>query len=178
MKGKASFTAAELDELRRLLREKATADRDRQKTLRQRMRDMEFYISDFSGDQQGFTAFDLDVLIRRGTVTVVGTPTSSATVRTAPPVTTRPRGAAPAVPTLAEDHGHRVTVDWMGHRVETLADLMRPGLRAVCVGINPSPVSVAAGHYYQARLGQAFFRDSGRPVCSPLARRGGGRHRL
>jgi len=26
------------------------------------------------------------------------------------------------------------------------------------VGINPSPVSVAAGHYYQGQLGQRFFK--------------------
>lgn len=45
----------------------------------------------------------------------------------------------------------------MGVEVETLEDLLRPGLRAVCVGINPSPVSVAAGHYYQGRAGQRFF---------------------
>ena len=40
---------------------------------------------------------------------------------------------------------HRVTMDWLGEQVETLADLLRPGLRAISVGINPSPVSVAAG---------------------------------
>lgn len=40
----------------------------------------------------------------------------------------------------------------------TLKDLLRPGLRAVVVGINPSPLSVAAGHYYQGRAGQQFFR--------------------
>jgi TDG/mug DNA glycosylase family protein len=45
----------------------------------------------------------------------------------------------------------------MGEPVETLEDLLRPGLRAVCVGINPSRVSVAAGHYYQGRAGQRFF---------------------
>ncbi len=45
----------------------------------------------------------------------------------------------------------------MGDRVQTLEDLLRPGLRAVCVGINPSPVSVEAGHYYQGILGQRFF---------------------
>jgi TDG/mug DNA glycosylase family protein len=45
----------------------------------------------------------------------------------------------------------------MGERVETLADLLRPGLRAVCVGINPSLVSVKAGHYYQGRSGQRFL---------------------
>jgi double-stranded uracil-DNA glycosylase len=52
----------------------------------------------------------------------------------------------------------------MGEQVETLEDLLRPRLRAVCVGINPSPVSVAAGHYYQGRSGQRFFarlRDAG-----------------
>lgn len=52
---------------------------------------------------------------------------------------------------------HRVIEEWMGEQVETLEDLLRPGLRAVCVGINPSPVSVAAGHYYQGRSGQRFF---------------------
>lgn len=45
----------------------------------------------------------------------------------------------------------------MGERVETLEDLLQPGLRAVCVGINPSPVSVEAGHYYQGTLGQRFY---------------------
>jgi TDG/mug DNA glycosylase family protein len=52
---------------------------------------------------------------------------------------------------------HRVVQEWRGVEVETLEDLLRPGLRAVCVGINPAPVSVAAGHYYQGKLGQAFF---------------------
>jgi TDG/mug DNA glycosylase family protein len=56
------------------------------------------------------------------------------------------------------DHGHRVLEDWRGEEVETLADLLRPGLVAICIGINPSPVSVAAGHYYQGRLGQLFVR--------------------
>jgi TDG/mug DNA glycosylase family protein len=45
----------------------------------------------------------------------------------------------------------------MGEEVETLGNLLRPGLRAICVGINPTPTSVAAGHYYQGRLGRAFY---------------------
>ena len=53
---------------------------------------------------------------------------------------------------------HRIEVDWMGEQVETLADLLRPGLRAICVGINPSPVSVAAGHYYQGQIGRRFWQ--------------------
>jgi len=52
---------------------------------------------------------------------------------------------------------HRVREEWMGEQVTTLEDLLRPSLRAVCVGINPSLVSVEAGHYYQGRLGQGFF---------------------
>jgi hypothetical protein len=59
--------------------------------------------------------------------------------------------------TLSKDLGHRVT-EPMGKETFTLADLLRPGLRAVVVGINPSPISVAAGHYYQGRLGQRFFK--------------------
>src|SRR5438132_6240762 len=58
----------------------------------------------------------------------------------------------------------------MGERVETLEDLLRPGLRAVCIGINPSPKSVAVGHYYQGRLGRRFFtrlREAGVvPTCA------------
>ncbi len=53
---------------------------------------------------------------------------------------------------------HRRTETWLGERIETLEDLLRPNLRAVVIGINPSSVSVAAGHYYQGRLGQLLFR--------------------
>jgi double-stranded uracil-DNA glycosylase len=53
--------------------------------------------------------------------------------------------------------GHRVTVEWVGERIETLADLFPVEPRAVCVGINPAPRSVEAGHYYQGRQGQRFF---------------------
>ena len=52
----------------------------------------------------------------------------------------------------------------MGEDIETLEDLLRPGLRTVCVGINPAPGSVEAGHYYQGTLGQRFLvrlRDAG-----------------
>jgi G:T/U-mismatch repair DNA glycosylase len=45
-----------------------------------------------------------------------------------------------------------------GRRVTTLAELLRPGLRAVVVGINPSPVSVKVGHYYQGRYGKVLWK--------------------
>jgi TDG/mug DNA glycosylase family protein len=57
--------------------------------------------------------------------------------------------------------GHSVQVTWRGKRVDTLADLLRPGLLAVVVGINPAPVSVAAGHYWQGRLGTKLWKRLG-----------------
>jgi TDG/mug DNA glycosylase family protein len=57
---------------------------------------------------------------------------------------------------MDEPH-HRVVEKWMGQQVETLEDLLRPALHAVCVGINPAPGSVRAGHYHQGNLGQKFF---------------------
>jgi len=45
-----------------------------------------------------------------------------------------------------------------GQAVETLQELLRPGLRIVVIGINPSPPSVRAGHFYQGRLGKLFWK--------------------
>jgi TDG/mug DNA glycosylase family protein len=42
--------------------------------------------------------------------------------------------------------------------VETLADLPPLKDRLVFVGLNPSPVSVAAGHYHQGQLGRTFWK--------------------
>ena len=53
---------------------------------------------------------------------------------------------------------HRVTIDVDGVPVETLADLPPLRDRLLFVGLNPSPVSVAAGHYHQGRLGRSFWR--------------------
>jgi TDG/mug DNA glycosylase family protein len=55
--------------------------------------------------------------------------------------------------------GPHVTTTLVGGRpVDTLADLppLRDGL--LFVGLNPSPVSVEAGHYHQGRLGRTFWR--------------------
>lgn len=52
-----------------------------------------------------------------------------------------------------ELHGHQEYIEWQGSRVLTLAPLWPQPLRAVVVGINPAPGSVAVGHYYQGRMG-------------------------
>jgi TDG/mug DNA glycosylase family protein len=53
---------------------------------------------------------------------------------------------------------HRITLVIDGLPVETLADLPPEPGHLLFVGLNPSPVSVAAGHYHRGRLGQAFWR--------------------
>jgi len=52
---------------------------------------------------------------------------------------------------------HRTTIIVDGLPVETLADLPPLRNRLLFVGLNPSPVSVAAGHYHQGRLGRTFW---------------------
>lgn len=53
---------------------------------------------------------------------------------------------------------HRTTVTIDGEPVTTLADLPPLRDRLLFVGLNPSPVSVEAGHYHQGRLGRTFWR--------------------
>ena len=53
---------------------------------------------------------------------------------------------------------HRITLILDGLPVETLADLPPQPGRLLFVGLNPSPVSVEAGHYHRGRLGQSFWR--------------------
>jgi TDG/mug DNA glycosylase family protein len=53
---------------------------------------------------------------------------------------------------------HRTTLVIDGSPVETLADLPPLRDRLLFVGLNPSPVSVAAGHYFRGRLGQTFWQ--------------------
>jgi TDG/mug DNA glycosylase family protein len=62
---------------------------------------------------------------------------------------------------------HRTTLMIDGRAVETLADLPPERGRLLFVGLNPSPVSVTAGHYHQGRLGQRFWRRLGRAGIVP-----------
>jgi len=60
-----------------------------------------------------------------------------------------------ADPTAAEGHRARLILD--GLPVETLADIAPQPSRLLFVGLNPSPVSVQAGHYHQGTLGRRFW---------------------
>ena len=61
--------------------------------------------------------------------------------------------------TRRPDPGPHVTTTLVdGRPVDTLADLPPLRDRLLFVGLNPSPVSVEAGHYHQGRLGRTFWR--------------------
>ena len=67
----------------------------------------------------------------------------------------------PDVESLLERPGpgpHRTTIVVDGLPIETLADLPPLRDRLLFVGLNPSPVSVEAGHYFQGRLGRLFWQ--------------------
>jgi double-stranded uracil-DNA glycosylase len=53
---------------------------------------------------------------------------------------------------------HRTSQVLDGAAIDTLEDLPPLRDRLLFVGLNPSPVSVEAGHYHQGRLGQTFWR--------------------
>jgi double-stranded uracil-DNA glycosylase len=53
---------------------------------------------------------------------------------------------------------HRTRILVRGETSETLVDLPPLRDRLLFVGLNPSPVSVEAGHYHQGRLGRTFWR--------------------
>ena len=53
-------------------------------------------------------------------------------------------------------HRAPITVDDV--ELETLVDLPPARSGLLFVGLNPSPVSVTAGHYHQGRLGRTFWR--------------------
>lgn len=59
-----------------------------------------------------------------------------------------------------------------GVPVTTLRELLKPSLRAVFVGYNPAPDSVAAGHYYQGRHGRTIWGRLARYGLLPGAPRG------
>lgn len=64
MKGQRQFTRATADQIRSLLARTRASARPEQKVLRQKVRDLGFYISDFERPATGFGSADFDELIR------------------------------------------------------------------------------------------------------------------
>lgn len=56
-----------------------------------------------------------------------------------------------------EEEGFRTTIEWMGRKITTLADIPPDG-GILLVGISPRQESIDAGHYYQGRLGRRLWK--------------------
>lgn len=71
MKGKSTFTAKEISTIKKLITEKLHATPSKQKGIRQKIRNIGFYYSDFCSDKDGYTVEDFEALIHTGKVTVI-----------------------------------------------------------------------------------------------------------
>ena len=73
IKGKRTFTQDEFNRLRELVLELRRAYGDDQKPIRDKMRKIGFYITDFSvSGPAGFTESDLKDLVQTGQIKIVG----------------------------------------------------------------------------------------------------------
>jgi hypothetical protein len=71
MKGERRFTAATAERIRVLLGRTRNAPRHEQKVLRQAIRNLGFFITDFDRSGSGFRPEDFDGLVRSGQIEVV-----------------------------------------------------------------------------------------------------------
>ena len=71
MKGKSKFTEFEANQIRKLINQKLNASKNEQKTIRNKIRNLGFYYSDFSG-KKGYTVQDFENLIKTGEIRIIG----------------------------------------------------------------------------------------------------------
>ena len=71
MKGSREFTKETAQHIEVLLSRTRASGRADQKVLRQRIRDLGFFISDFSRPPSGFGPEDFRALVRSGTIKVI-----------------------------------------------------------------------------------------------------------
>ena len=72
MKGKNQFSEFEFEQLKRLTSEKVKASPDKQKGIRNKIRNLGFYYSDFNSQKIGYDLNDLQQLINSGKIKIIG----------------------------------------------------------------------------------------------------------
>jgi len=72
VKGKNQFSKSEFKQLKTLIKEKQTADKTEQKSIRNRIRKIGFYFSDFSNQKKGYDISDLEQLVNTGEIKIIG----------------------------------------------------------------------------------------------------------
>ncbi len=71
MKGKTTFTRAEADDIKRLISEKLEADKEEQKQIRDNIRDIGFYFSDFYSRKDKYDVAAFDNLVSSGKIIII-----------------------------------------------------------------------------------------------------------
>lgn len=71
MKGKRKFTRIEAEQIRSLIMEKNKATPSQQKGIRNKIRKIGFYYSDFCSSKEGYTTNDFDALIQSGQIEII-----------------------------------------------------------------------------------------------------------
>lgn len=70
MKGKKIFTSKEAEQIRILINQKVKANKNEQKIIRDKIRTIGFFFSDFSNKKKGYTVEDFDILVRTKAVEI------------------------------------------------------------------------------------------------------------
>jgi len=157
-KGRSTFTSAELAKIRSLLAEKQRAGRSRQKSLRQQIRDLGFYISDFAANRNGFGPNDLDRLVKTGRIRV----TNGSSLATGPGIWERFRDwLMKLFSGKTEPEPTRTTTSARGGpspKTGRLQPSLAPNLDVVFIGTEPGPTSARQGEYY-ANPANTFYAD-------------------
>lgn len=72
MKGKRQFTQSEASRIRSLITQKLGAHKTEQKGIRDKIRAIGFYYTDFSSSKHGYTVEDFDSLIAQKLISIIG----------------------------------------------------------------------------------------------------------
>jgi hypothetical protein len=134
-----------VDELCRLIHEKQTADRDRQKLLRGKMRRIGFYITEFA-DYAGFTVFDFDELLDRGVINCSDTPAAAAAPQR-PPADPPPAPLARPSASASPQAPDALALVWY----EVLRERYRPArLKVLLIAESPPDPGVGERRFFYA----------------------------
>lgn len=156
MKGKRGFTKSEIEELKILISQKVKSDRTKQKSFRNKMRDIGFYISDFTVYKQGDGGFDIDDfnnLIHSGQIAVLDD-------------NTRNKQESPAhkpyCSSLSKQRGAVVC--------ESFAPFIPSHPQVLVLGTMPGRDSLRLGQYYM-NSGNRFWKIVAAAASQPLPER-------
>lgn len=142
---KKTFTKAEVETIRDLLRRKSRAGRTEQKSIRSQIRRIGFKISDYDTSGRGFTVKDFDLLVKRGYITIMNNIESSDKPKTKPVISEHP----PAQPQTRVKLSHEISTREKTIKCdfETARHRYRPEV-IKCLFIAESPPEIGSCRFF------------------------------